>query len=144
MAAHKVGDQVRVNADGKYPGVWTVTKVNPKRYVLHQEGMGRGLTVPHEYVSADDGTQPAVAAPAARQTPLLDPGTFVRLVRDAGTGTKRMPKGLVLIVTVDKYERINCVVPGGEGGRYWRLPYGAVEAITVPEALEAMIGQVAS
>src|SRR5947207_10206975 len=49
-----VGTRVTVD-DPKYPGVWTVAKVNPKTYKLAPvgtdgPGMGRNLVAPHSFV----------------------------------------------------------------------------------------------
>ena len=121
----KVGDKVVVNNGtkvNKFPGVWTVTKVNPKNVTLDQNGMT--LSCYKGFLSkATEVTEAAFAA----AMPFQAPGAFVQY---AGTNSK-FTKGQVFVVLADKGDKVNVTLPGGNGGVYWKMPRANLSAATV-------------
>lgn len=137
MAEFRVGDKVEVESP-KYPGVWTVMKVNPRRYRLQKDGMGAVLNADHTMCRAVGAAprQFEIERVPVRTLPTQDPGAFVRYTGRSDTKVKH---GDVFVVIADKYERVNCAKVGGDGGRYWRFSFSQIEAMTVEAALEALI-----
>jgi hypothetical protein len=126
----KVGEQVRVDSP-KYPGIWTITKVNQVTVKLEQNGSR--LTCSKECLLPADAST-AVVAIASASLPYQDAGAVVRYI---GTGTqdKTLSKGALLIVIADKGEKVNVTLLGGNGGGYWRMPRRSLEATTEVYAL---------
>ena len=118
----KVGDKVLVD-HATYPGVWTVTKVNPKNLKLSQADRGRGLNAPKSMcIPAGDATDAPVASAVGipmRSLPYLMPGTAVVY---NGPPMKGVATGDHLVVLRDKDDRVNVTHLGGDDGRYWRMP----------------------
>lgn len=119
----KTGDRAVID-DSRYPGVWTVEKVNPTTYVLVPSTGGRGLKCPHFMASAAPEGDDTVA-PAATRGPILHPGTLVRFKKD----------GKLYAVIADKWDKINIALLGGDGGRYWRASPSQVTVVDPAEVL---------
>jgi hypothetical protein len=122
----RVGDKVMVDHTS-YPGVWTVTKVNPKNLRLEQEGRNRGLNAPkYLCIPAGDNPVAAIGRPmGVRTLPHQDAGSVVRYI---GNGDK-IAHGALFIVLADKGDKVNITPLGGDGGRYWRMPPRNLEAV---------------
>ena len=123
----RVGDTVVVNHP-KYPGKWTITKINPKNLKLSPVGGGRGLNAPKTMCTKvdPDATLPeTTVALVERRTP-YSPGQFVRF-----TGTwNQLKTNTVMVVIADKGDRVNCARLGGDGhGGYFRIGPRNLEAV---------------
>ena len=134
----KVGDRVTVDSP-RFPGIWTIQKVNPTTYRCTQEtgGAPRALRVHHDLAtlvtgeaSETDGLRPAPLGVPYRET--LYPGAFVRFTGRTGGG---LTTGDLLVVLADKGQKINCTRPGGAEGSYWRLLPRTVEVVATNEVL---------
>ena len=134
MSKFVPGDDVTV-ADPKFPGVWTVAKVNPKTYLLEQAGR-RGLRAPHTmcdlYVPGDTTTVPPTYDPRG-DLPMLYPGEIVRY---SGTERKGLVNGALYVVLADKFEKVNVAKLGGDGGTYWRLTPRNLKRVDASEVIK--------
>ena len=119
MSEFAVGDKVRVALD-RYPGVWTVQKLNPTTTVVVPEGGGRGLKVPHSLLRDPDAEAPP--------TRYFHPGEVVRL-------SGRFA-GMYAVIRDDGGDKVNVALLGGDGGRYVRSLRALVEPIDVPAVFQ--------
>lgn len=108
-----VGDTVTVSG-GKFPGVWTVTKLNPVNINLVQNG--RRLKAHPSYLTKTDGTAPVEAVDIPDP---LDIGAVVTLQGKSG----------FFVVIKESADRVNVVQLGGDGGRYWRTTRSGVTKV---------------
>jgi hypothetical protein len=122
-ATFGVGDKVSVS-DPKFPGVWIVRSRGPVNTVLDPDGGGRGLRVPHYMLRAPD----AAAVPAAPRV-IYHAGEFVRVAHGRFAG-------LYVVIKDDGRDKVNLARPGGDGGRYVRMPRGGVVRVEVAEILK--------
>lgn len=124
----RVGDKVAVD-DPNYPGVWTVTKLNPVNITLRQDGRDRGLRAPRTMLlpasEAKDAT-PAWAKPIGSQrVEGLRTGAVVTLGRHTMKG---YDQDQLYVVTAEKYNgngvlTVNVSPLGGHPERrYLRAP----------------------
>jgi hypothetical protein len=122
----RVGDKVSVDHE-KYPGVWTIVGQGPVNSTLIPEGGSRKLKAPH-YMLREPGA--ALATVTTLPTvQYFDPGEFVRIDKGKYTG--------LFIVLADKGEKVNITRPGGDGGRYIRMPKSLVsERVDPSEVLK--------
>lgn len=60
----------------------------------------------------------------------LRTAALVRLKADYSGKIRKIPPGTVLVVIADKFEKVNCMVLGGDPrGEYWRIPAPWVEVL---------------
>jgi hypothetical protein len=125
--AFKVGDKVSVD-DSSYPGVWTIIKQGPVNSTLRPENGGRNLRAPH-YMLRDAGAAALATVTTLPTVQYFEPGEFVRVNTGKYTG--------LFIVLADKGEKVNITRPGGDGGRYVRMPKSLVsERVDPSEVLK--------
>jgi len=122
-----VGTRVTVD-DPKYPGVWTVAKVNPKTYKLAPvgtdgPGMGRNLVAPHSFVRQAGPDHEGPATGTVTFAPVREPFYAGEVITARG-------KDGFWVVIADKDRRVNIARLGGDGGRYWRFPPTALTRAT--------------
>jgi hypothetical protein len=132
MEEFKVGDKVRVDSD-KWPGTWTVAKVNRVSYGLEQNG--RQLKAAKEFVlpvTGEAGGGTAQAQPAPETYRYYSPGEFVR------PKVGRMA-GKILVVLADKGDKVNAADLGGDEGRYWRIVRRNLEPVTLADLAEYLV-----
>lgn len=104
----RVGDRVTVVTDpGKFPGVWTVVKVNPRTVSLDQSG--RRLRADVGCVAKVDGATLATATTVPIPEYLAE-GTVV---------TVRGREGYWVVIK-SAGDKTNVAKLGGDGGRYLR------------------------
>jgi hypothetical protein len=116
----QVGDHVTVDGS-RWPGVWTVAKLNPKNIKLVQGT--RRLNCSPLYMTKVDGDVAEAARATVTTVPiydLLDPGQVVRL---------KGHEGLWVVLKHDGGDRCNLARLGGDHGRYMRAPRGAVTVV---------------
>lgn len=129
MARILEGDKVVVD-DPKFPGVWTVTKVNPKTYAMTPDGGGRGLRAPHSMV------RPASEGAIATVVAFRSPYVLGALVRYTGPSNAKIRTGeLHVVLKDDGGDRIRTAKLGGDGDRYWRLPPRHLAEVPVSEVV---------
>lgn len=121
-ATFKQGDTVKVMG-AKWPGLWTVVKVNPTTYRLEsQNGLGL-LKASHTYVVSASSADTQASA----HLKLFSPGTVVR------SASPKMPGLWVVVKSASPTDKTS-VVPLGGGGSRWNIH--AVALTEVP--LEAL------
>lgn len=131
-ATRKTGDKVGVD-HSKYPGVWTVKKVNPTTLILEQDGQARPLKCPKTLIT--DAPEPGAAASGGDTYEWRAPMLPATVVRYTGPNA-RVKKGLY-VVTSDRGDYLVRVTRlGGDNGHYWRLP-GKFLAVVDAEAVLA-------
>jgi hypothetical protein len=124
MANFSIGDRVTVDHP-KYPGVWTVRKVNPANLKLDQDGQ-RGISAPKSMcrpAEPGDGTPrdvtlPPAVLPSYGRADGLRKGAVVRFTR---YWPREHGPGQLYVVIKDDYSTVNVTLLGGDPGRrYWR------------------------
>jgi hypothetical protein len=115
------GDQVTV-ASERWPGVWTVVKVNKVNLKLEQGP--RRLNASPTYVTKVDGSTPAptFTATTVPLPTIFDPGATARV---------RGRDGLWVVIRDAGADRVNLARIGGENGRYLRAPRSLVTPVKV-------------
>jgi len=131
----KVNDTVSIAGTHarKYPGNWTVTKVNPRTYKLTQGS--RVVNFDHALVKAalEEGESLASQILAVKRDPNLRAGALVR----PHSTRLQMPPGLYVVLK-DNYDVVNVVQLGGNADRrYWRLHPSHVEVVHPDTVLAA-------
>ncbi len=114
-ATRKVGDVVGVS-DPKFPGRWTVVKVNPTTYKLEQPG--RRLTAHHAFVTDAPAESETVDIPEP-----FSPGEIVRARRSQRMGDH------LYVVLQDRLDKVKVARLGGDAGRYWTVPAGVLDRV---------------
>lgn len=117
-----VGTRVTID-DPNYPGIWTITKVNPKNYLLRPDAGGRGLNAPH-----------IICTEAPDGVPVLRPFESPREYFEAGQVVTYDGQPGFYVVLVDKDRRVNVARLGGDGGRYWRAAPRNLHLAVITEA----------
>lgn len=120
------GDRVYVDPafDGAAAGVlgrvFVVDKVNPKNVRCHAEDGGRGINYPKEALKLYEGGEVPVGRPFVpiADTEFFSAGEIVTLKRAYKDWTAETP----LVVLVDKVNKVNVTLLGGDGDRYLRCP----------------------
>jgi hypothetical protein len=124
----RVGDVCTVD-DPKFPGYWSVTKVNPKTIALTQ-GAKRLRSSPIYLTKVSDLSPEAKAKVLEVPIPeFFDEGQLVRLKGKDGVFVVTrctQPNGFVRVVKL-----------GGDDGRFWRCPSFHLTHITTFEFKEA-------
>jgi hypothetical protein len=126
------GDQVVLDPpDSKFPGVWTITKVNPTTFRMEQSG--KFLRAHRSLVRRATLAQ-IEAASAAPVPVMLDAGQVVR------AATPKMQGYYVVLADRDMAPnaRVKLAKLGGEGGRTWRAPRVVLTPVTMEEILDAL------
>lgn len=131
MSDFKVGDKVTVSG-GKWQGIWTVTKVNQVNMKLEQNGAR--LNAHPSFLTKADPNMPET------QRATVSVGTLGHQVAGAFVKTTRAGKSFgkdtVFVVLADKGDRINVTKPGGDGGRYVRMPRSYLTPVPAEEVLK--------
>lgn len=126
----KVGDRVILTDEAgarRFPGVWTVDKVNPRTVGLTQ-GSRRLRCDPWALAHHDHAT---VTTPDTAVTvPIPEYFEIGQLV------TMRGKPGVYVVIK--EGEKINVTLLGGDGGRYWRCARPSLTKVTVTEALDLL------
>lgn len=116
MAANTItlakGGKVRVDHE-KYPGIWTIERVNPVNCVLVRDQDGARLRCPKAMIISADAAAPAVADARI-------PWQLATVVRYTGPGTK-VERTLYVVMDDKGGHLVRCIKMGADGGRYWRL-----------------------
>ncbi len=138
----KIGDAVGVEGT-KYPGAWTITKINQRTFDLtgvtgKKLRCDKEMVFPYDSVAmTNGGTAGLVPLPPTRTLPHLPAGSFVRFV---GRTDGKLMNGQILVVLVDKFDKINCTKVGGADDRYWRFPPRALEVLASRSSRDALTG----
>jgi len=116
MADFKIGDVVAVD-DPKFPGPWTVAKVNKATYTLSSADprFARGLRAHHYTVRPFVGDAAPAFDDPRNGLPMQSVGALVKY-------TGRNPKvgaGSVFVVLSDNFDTLKVARLGGDDGRYW-------------------------
>lgn len=134
----RVGEKVLVEG-ARWPGIWTIVKINQVTVGLEQDGaLGkkRRLRCAKEFLLSADGASSTDCGNGsvlhevpfqARKLPFQDAGMVVRYIGRGGTGG--LTTGMLMFVLIDKVEKVNVTLVGGNGGRYWRMPHRNLEAV---------------
>jgi hypothetical protein len=134
------GDIVGLSHDN-YPGRWQVVEIKgPKNVVLKPlEGQsGRNLRAPKDMLT--DAPEPTASGVVGVGKPFREMRTL--WPGELCVSSHKDASGKLLVVTADKWEKINCVELGGRGGRYWRLPYQTVTPLDADQAIDYLIGAI--
>jgi hypothetical protein len=119
----KLGMKVKLNDvenANRFPGVWTIKKINPSNLKLEQNG--RTLSAPPYLVDECTGDEPTVAAAADQISAPVFAGQVVTL-----TGKPNQ----LFVVIKDNVDKVNVALLGGDQGRYWRVARRNVTVVTI-------------
>jgi hypothetical protein len=113
----RVGDKVTVDSR-KYPGVWTIVKINPKNLKLEQQG--RRLDANPAFLTKAGDSPVAVAVDIPIYAPKY-PGQVVKVNGREG----------YWVVIKDSYDTVNVARLGGNGGHSLRASPALLTTVTV-------------
>lgn len=123
-AAPRVGETLYVDSE-KWPGPWTVEKVNPSTVVLKQEGRDRGL----KCYKSSLLDEPVLGKP-------YEP-VNIFACGEVVTWNSPQAGGDLFVVLADKGQKVNIAKLGGDNDRYWRVSNR--RSLTVVTDLKAVL-----
>lgn len=126
MASFTKGQRVRFTNGSRFQGkLGTVERVLPKNIDVRTDEGGIVRANPY-FLTADldaPVTTPAVVTEFALPLPI---GTFVKY-----TGPRDPRLDGVWVVVGDSRDKTRIAKPGGDSGRYWRIPNGQLTEVKV-------------
>jgi len=134
-----VGDVVGVD-DPKYPGRWEIIKINPKNWHLKplENQHSRNLACPPWMFT--EAPAPSAETTGAGTSLTIGQPYRERLVCGQIV-TCRIPKiaGELLVVLVDKGDKVNCAPLFGDADRYRRLPPNTLTVVEPAELVSTLL-----
>lgn len=122
------GDRVLSSAEGKFAGLGTVTKVNPKTIAVRLDS-GLDVKFPAYLLTA---APDAPAAPAREEQTYIHAGAIVAIDSGKFAGIYAVIKG--------GDERINVAKIGGDNGRYVRASVKGVRVLDAASVTARIVG----
>jgi len=110
-ATWRAGAKVRVD-DPKWPGLWTVAKVNPTTCLLASDDSGMLLKCP-KHMLLDPSSAPVT-------DDVRIPWLAATVVRYTGTNPK-VARALYVVMADRGEPLVRVTQLGADGGRYWKL-----------------------
>jgi hypothetical protein len=112
--------------DPKYPGVWTVEKINPRTI-----GLRRGPQRLRASAAFLSKAEPGATVEAVPIPELFDVGALVTFAGKPG----------LWVVIKQSADRVNVAQLGGDNGRYWRTTARSLTRVPVDaDMLGALLG----
>lgn len=119
-------------SSGKFPGVWTIVKINQASYQLEQYGVP--LRAHKSLVRLATGAEITAFASQPRPVSYVS-GQLVRLPR------ARKMDGVYVVLSVrglNPTDKVKVAKLGGENGRSWTVSRGLLEPFSLAELAEAL------